>query len=97
MRNKIINFLIKTFPELRKVTRAEEIEKAMENLNNASYERPSIVFHGGCLGCAMQRIKGVSYCKGCKYFDFKPSSELPNLNNRDILRNNLKQEYKELA
>jgi hypothetical protein len=33
-----------------------------------SGKNPNIIFHGGCLGCASQRIHGLERCKGCKYF-----------------------------
>lgn len=47
------------------------------------YEMPSlkpdsnIVFHGGCLGCASQRLHGLGRCKGCNYFSW--GSGLPDL------------------
>lgn len=31
-------------------------------------ENPNIIFHGGCLGCASQRIHGFERCKGCQFF-----------------------------
>jgi len=27
------------------------------------------VFHGGCIGCSMQKTKGLEYCTGCQYFE----------------------------
>lgn len=37
----------------------------------------NIIFHGGCVGCITQSIKGKRECTKCMYFD--PNWSLPNL------------------
>ena len=53
------------------------------------------IFHGQCLDCVNQAIKGVGYCDGCKYQKYRYPFELPNLyRSRDDLLE-LKKLYKE--
>jgi NAD-dependent DNA ligase len=48
------------------------------------------IFHGGCLGCKMQKKRGVRYCVNCKYFD--ANWDLPDLN-KDRVREDLEIEF----
>lgn len=52
------------------------------------------VFHGGCLGCVNQAIKGIGYCDGCQYR--RADWNLPNLyrDNEDLLE--LKKLYEDI-
>ena len=38
-------------------------------------KNPNIIFHGGCLGCASQRLRGINRCKGCVFFRFDCSKK----------------------
>ena len=96
IREKTIELILFLFPELRHKYRSEKIEEELEKLQN-KHENPKIIFHGGCLGCSMQRKKGVIYCKGCKYFDLKALSNLPSLNDKDVTRSKLIEEYKSIT
>ena len=40
-------------------------------------EHIDLIFHGGCLDCKSQEVKGIERCKGCSYF--QSNSKLPNL------------------
>ncbi len=53
------------------------------------------IFHGGCLGCVNQAIKGIGYCDGCVYKS-RANRHLPNLyrSQDDLLE--LKKLYEEI-
>lgn len=56
---------------------AELMRKHSPNTAFFRGDNPNLIFHGGCLGCASQRLHGMDRCKGCSYF--RADWSLPNL------------------
>jgi hypothetical protein len=57
----------------------------------------SVIFHGGCLSCKSQQLKGIDRCVGCQYFDANwnlPDLSITDASEADLKRIELKVKHK---